>query len=160
MPSHRRGGRVSARARRSIAAASAVLVAACLGLVLPPAAHRAHAYVSPCAGFDCDRANSSDTSGSPGRTGDFLIWVGQQPVIAFCDSASGDLRLARRTPGAGWTLETLDAIGDVGAGTSMAVDDFGQLMISYYDATQHDLKLAHSVAGGWSLERVDTTGDV
>lgn len=59
-----------------------------------------------------------------------------------------------------WTVE------DVGTGpitykyaTSIAVDPQGNPHITYYEQNDNDLALASRDASGWSIDRVDTTGD-
>jgi len=70
-----------------------------------------------------------------------------------------------------WTTVTVDAEGDVGECTSIAVDASGDPTIAYYDGTNSDLKFAicdrSASANGncdqtadWSMVTVDTEGDV
>ncbi len=56
--------------------------------------------------------------------------------------------------------ETVAAAGDVGYFTSLALDTQGDPRVSYYDATNGDLKYASESGGGWTLETVDAAGDV
>ena len=75
--------------------------------------------------------------------------------IAFYDDPEADLMMAvRPRDGSGpveWVLETVDSAGDVGAYPSLALDAAGRPWISYYDATNGDLKCAEG-------EPADTAG--
>jgi hypothetical protein len=54
----------------------------------------------------------------------------------------------------------VDAVGDVGSYASLALDAQNRPHISYYDATNGDLKYATLGTGGWSVSVVDSVGDV
>src|SRR5437773_9016630 len=159
MPSLRNGGRARERSRGLAPVALAAIVGIGAAALLPPGAREAMAAASPCKYFDCG-GGASDTSGSPGKNGASLVEIASVPVIAYSESNGGDLRVARRTAASGWIVEPVDTAGDVGAAPSMALDDSGDLVVSYYDATHRDLKLAREVRGGWLIERVDTAGNV
>ena len=67
-----------------------------------------------------------------------------------------------------WFIETVDSGSGVGSHVSVAIDDSGTTYISYYDATNKDLKVAKYVGSGgncgpdndWSCETVDSSSDV
>lgn len=91
-------------------------------------------------------------------------------VVAYYDSAAGDLKTARFYEGDAMpTLTTIDSTGDVGSSCQLAAappyDDLvlkaGGVCIAYYDATNGDLKIAKSLLGSsWYVETVDSGGDV
>jgi catechol 2,3-dioxygenase-like lactoylglutathione lyase family enzyme len=57
------------------------------------------------------------------------------------DGAVGKLRYARGTAGS-WEIETVDENGAVGLFSAIALDPDGNPVISYYDHTNQDLKVA------------------
>ena len=57
-------------------------------------------------------------------------------------------------------LSTVDSTGSVGARTSLAFSPGGAPAISYYDITNHDLKVAVYNGASWDLSTVDSTGAV
>jgi hypothetical protein len=68
-----------------------------------------------------------------------------------------------------WLIDTVDSSTDVGRHVSVAIDPkSGMSFISYYDATNEDLRLARYVGSGgncgpgdaWICETVDSSGDV
>lgn len=67
-------------------------------------------------------------------------------------------------PGAlAFQVSTIDGAGDVGRGASLAIGSDGPGLISYYDFTSGDLKVAHcenTACTSATVSPVDTTGDV
>ncbi len=59
-----------------------------------------------------------------------------------------------------WNLETIDAAGDVGIHTSIALDQNNYAHISYYDNTNDDLKYAKWDGSAWNIETLDNEGNV
>ena len=59
-----------------------------------------------------------------------------------------------------WYFETIDSYGDVGQDSSVAVDVYNNIHISYYDNTYHNLKYALKDKDGWHAETVDSDGFV
>ncbi len=68
---------------------------------------------------------------------------------------------------AGWIAETIDSTGDVGRYASIAHNGFAPF-ISYYDATNHDLRVAAPTSSGgncgpgsiWKCQVIDNSADV
>ena len=63
---------------------------------------------------------------------------------------------------AGWNIQTVDSVGDVGANVSLALDAAGNAHISYLDSTNGNLKYAswNSSTSAWDINTVDSSGDV
>jgi len=74
----------------------------------------------------------------------FFLWLSVTPITSFAE----------------WTIETVDNAGDVGWFTSIATDSNNKVHISYYDATNRDLKYATNASGLWVAETVDSVGMV
>jgi hypothetical protein len=59
-----------------------------------------------------------------------------------------------------WIIETVDAAADVGCGSSMALSPTNLPRISYYDLHWENLKYAEWTGSAWSIEAVDTVGNM
>ncbi len=59
-----------------------------------------------------------------------------------------------------WNISSLDTYGNVGQYTSIALDSYGIVHISYYDATNQDLKYATNGGGSWVYTTIDSAGSV
>jgi hypothetical protein len=99
-------------------------------------------------------------------------WVGPYPApaldnsgflhVSYHDEAEGELKFAYEDP-TGWHFEVVHATPDqgedVGAYTSLALDENGFAHISYKQTEpSHDLMYAFEDAQGWHIEVVDAAG--
>ena len=108
-----------------------------------------------------------DSPGSVGLNTSLALRAGtNNPSISYYNTTPDDLKYAWSNDGGstwpGGQIKTVDSVGNVGMYTSLALDPSGNPRISYYDATNKDLKFAWSNDGGatWTLRTVDSVGDV
>ena len=116
------------------------------------------------------RANSITTIDSTGIVGlysSIIIGTDELPVLAYYDQTNHDLKVAKCTNAAcssGTIFSSVDSTGDVGTGSSITIGTDGLPVISYYDTTNADLKVAKcaniACSGINTITTVDSTGDV
>jgi hypothetical protein len=89
------------------------------------------------------------------------------PVISYYDATNGNLKVAKCGNGicsASNMITTVDSSGQVGTYTSIMIGTDGFPLISYYDATNGDLKVLKcstaSCSGSNVITTVDSAGDV
>ena len=58
-----------------------------------------------------------------------------------------------------WSIETIDGNG-VGWYTDISIIDSNNIYITYYDINGKNLKIAKLLDSKWSLEKIDTIGDI
>jgi hypothetical protein len=80
------------------------------------------------------------------------------PTIAY--AKGGKLYTATRDPvGGTWSFETVYDLGNVTA-VSVATDSVGAVHIAFYEGNGDDLMYATNAHGPWTIEYVDTGGNV
>jgi hypothetical protein len=131
-------------------------------------ADREQLVVGSCSTGGCTIDRSITTAGS--RRGSFVSAtrrpVSNLPIAAYYDAAAGDLRFVECTQleCLSFNERLLDATGDVGAGTSIAIDPIsGFPAVAYRDAGNLDLKLfrcSDAACTGGTSTLVDSIGDV
>lgn len=126
--------------------------------------------VVKCGNAACSASNTLttvDTIGDVGLYTSIAIGPDGLPVISFFDTTYDDLKVAKCGNAAcssGNTINTVDNAGSVGQYTSIAIGSDGLPVISYYDGTNGDLKVAKcgnaSCSAGNTLTAVDSGGAV
>jgi LPXTG-site transpeptidase (sortase) family protein len=108
-----------------------------------------------------------DAIGNVGQYSSLVLNSSGNPVISYYEWDSRDLKLAvcgNSTCTSGNIISTVDSLGDVGRYTSVAINSSGNPVISYYDATNGDLKLAicgnATCSSGNTVIPLDWTDDV
>jgi ribosomal protein L40E len=109
---------------------------------------------------------SFQVADSPGLVGQYCSFAFDpygNPHISYYDISNMDLKYARWT-GSAWSVQPVDSTGQVGYWTSIAFDNplgtYRNPCISYYDVTNADLKYASWTGSAWSVQPVDSIGDV
>lgn len=108
-----------------------------------------------------------DSAGSVGQFSSLALTPptgpGPSPVvvhISYYDATSENLKYAKKVGAGSWSIETVDAPGNVGIESSIVVDSSGTPHISYHDGANGDLKYAKKMGTSWSIETVDSAGFV
>ena len=122
-----------------------------------------------CGNLSCTSGNSVELLDSGGRYTSLKLDATDGPVVAYLDSVNNDLKLLHCNDplcdGGDESIEVVDSTGMVGSWTSLRLGGAGYPVVSYYDATNQDLKVLHcndaDCAGGdESITSPDTAGDV
>jgi PKD repeat protein len=126
--------------------------------------------VAHCGDASCSTGNIVNTVDSAGTVGIYTsiaIGTDNLPVVSYYDVTNGDLKvlhcgIANCTSDN--TITTVDSAGTVGQYTSIAIGADGLPVISYYDSTNLDLKVAHcgdaACSTGNTVTTVDSAGQV
>jgi hypothetical protein len=108
-----------------------------------------HLKVVHCGNASCSEGNTIttvDSSDGVGQGSDIAIGSDGLPVISYWDRTNTDLKVAHCgnvACTAGNTLTTVDTTGNVGYDTAITIGRDGLPVISYYDYTNHILKVVH-----------------
>ena len=129
--------------------------------------------VAHCGDADCagnTNANTITTVDSAGFTGFFTsiaIGTDNNPVISYFDTTNDDLKVAHcgnTSCSTGNSITIVDSTDAVGEFTSIAIGADGNPVISYFDATNDDLKVVHcgntTCSAGNFITIVDSTDAV
>jgi len=108
-----------------------------------------------------------DSAGDVGFYTSIAIGNDGNPIISYYDFTNDNLKVVHCTSPSCSTQDTpvtLDSAGDVGNYTSIAIDNDGNPIISYYDLSNTDLKFVHCTSPSCSTQdtpvTLDSAGDV
>ncbi len=127
-----------------------------------------HCNDPDCSGDD-ESIVTVESSGDVGSDTSLSLDASGNPVVSYHDFGNLDLKLVHCNDpdcsGDDESIVTVDSVGSVGPFTSLALDPSGDPVASYYDATNHDLKLVHCddpdcSGDDESVVAVDSAGDV
>ena len=118
----------------------------------------------------CSSGNTITTIDSTGNVGQYTsiaIGADSYPVISYHDITNLDLKVAKCGNASCSSVNpptTVDSTGNVGQYASIAIGTDGFPVISYYDTTNGDLKVAKcgdaSCSSGNTITTIDSTGNV
>ena len=113
--------------------------------------------VVKCGNISCSSGNEINTveSGRFGEYNSLSIGADGFPIISYYDYANGNLKVAHCgdvSCSSGNTITTLDSAGDVGLYTSIVIGSDNLPIISYYDATNYDLKTVKCAKASCSVD--------
>jgi hypothetical protein len=110
-----------------------------------------------------------DQPGSVGRHTSLAVDANGGLHVAYYYVTGQDLRYGACTADCGnpsnWTVVEIDDVGDVGTWASLVVGTGGRLHVTYWDATNFDLKYATCAAScllatNWTTGTIDSVGNV
>lgn len=121
--------------------------------------------VAKCGNIACSSGNILTTIDSVGVVGlypSIIIGADGFPVISYYDSTHSDLLVAHcgnADCSSGNTTTTVDSSGSVGSDTSISIGSDGFPVVSYFDGTNGDLKVAKCGNADCSSGNTITTAD-
>jgi len=126
----------------------------------------AHCTNTSCSTFDTPI--TVDSSSDVGEYTSITIGTDGFPIISYYNSTGGDLKVAHCTNTSCSTFDTpitVDSFSDVGRYTSITIGTDGFPIISYYDVSSQDLRIAHCTNVSCTSSNapslaVDSTDDV
>ncbi len=101
-----------------------------------------------CANPQCTGSatiTTIDSTGDVGKNSSVAIGADGYPIVAYYDSTALNLQVAKcgaSTCAGALSLSIVEALNDVGSYLSMAIDSRGAPVISHFDATNGDLRVA------------------
>lgn len=103
-----------------------------------------------CGNSTCSTGNIITSIGANGIVigyfSSLMLDSNNRPVVSYYDSTNGDLNILRcgnSTCTSSNIIMSVDTIGQVGLYTSLKLDSSSNPIVSYYDATNGDLKVLH-----------------
>lgn len=118
--------------------------------------------VGKCSNSGCTTSTTLttvDSTGTVGREPSIAIGDDGFPVISYYDTTNSSLKVAKCSDAgctASTTLTTVDAPGNVGSQSSITIGDDGFPVISYYDGTNTNLKVAKCGDAGCTATTITT----
>ena len=128
-----------------------------------------------CSGSSAWTCTTVDVTNNVGTYSSIAFNASGNPWVSYYDATNLDLRVAQYVGSGGtgcadaaWTCTAVDTANTVGSYTTIAFDTSGNPWVSYYDATNLDLRVAQYVGSGgagcassaWTCTAVDTANDV
>ena len=121
-----------------------------------------------CGDASCTSYASTnvDSTADSGKYSSITSGVNGFPVISYYQGTAMDLKVAQCTDAScssSTTINTVDSTGDVGENSSVTIGVDGFPVVSYYDTTNKDLKVAKCTDAACSAttkNTIDSVGDV
>jgi|GEM_PF-2381931 len=84
-----------------------------------------------------------------------------RPAVAYFNGWNGDLMFAQHSSvTSAFEVQTLESTGSTGLYPSLAFSRNDGAVITYYNRTKGDLKMASAATGGFTISTLDSAGDV